>query len=333
MELGRSPGTLWLLLVPPKRAEITSKVLISGKDDEGLLGKTPFESGTNPKRQAVNSSTSFQKVRWVRFKATDEIRVNTDLYTRRVDSTGVEIAAYAELHELDSPQKSDRDDFKCGFIKVGWNGAFYNSAGKKTRVGEGFRFENKLSHLRLTNGGRALLIGGHQYSDRACKRLGVNPRITPDNRTGQDRADVYFDVDVTPVRRLIRQTSAPSAAPKPFPTLDVNLDRQVNAFDLVIVPEKTGLLHNYPNPFNPETWIPYRLSEPADVSLTIYAVDGKIVRHLDLGHQAAGYYQSKSRAAYWDGRNAVGERVASGLYFYTLTAGDFTMTRKMLILK
>ena len=67
--------------------------------------------------------------------------------------------------------------------------------------------------------------------------------------------------------------------------------------------------------------------------LTIYAIDGKVVRRLDLGHQAAGYYQSKSRAAHWDGRNSVGERVASGLYFYTLTAGDFAATKKMLIVK
>ncbi|MYA72754.1 T9SS type A sorting domain-containing protein [Candidatus Poribacteria bacterium] len=101
----------------------------------------------------------------------------------------------------------------------------------------------------------------------------------------------------------------------------------------LVVPEETALLHNYPNPFNPETWIPYHLSEPAHVDLTIYTVDGKVVRHLDLGHQVAGFYQSKARAAHWDGRNNVGERVASGVYFYTLTAGEFTATRKMLILK
>ena len=98
-------------------------------------------------------------------------------------------------------------------------------------------------------------------------------------------------------------------------------------------PDGTLLFSNYPNPFNPETWIPYHLAEPADVTLTIYAVDGKIVRRLDLGYQAAGFYQRKSRAAYWDGRNNGGERVASGLYFYTLTAGDFSATQKMLIQK
>ena len=99
------------------------------------------------------------------------------------------------------------------------------------------------------------------------------------------------------------------------------------------VPKTTALLANYPNPFNPETWIPYQLSEPAEVSLTIYDVQGRLVRALDIGHQGTGLYQSRSRAAYWDGRNMMGEPVASGLYFYTLTAGEFTATRKLLIRK
>ena len=99
------------------------------------------------------------------------------------------------------------------------------------------------------------------------------------------------------------------------------------------MPEQTSLLSNYPNPFNPETWIPYQLATSADVTLMIYDIKGRVVRDIDLGHQRAGIYQSKSRAAYWDGRNAQGEPVASGVYFYTLTAGDFTATRKMLIRK
>ena len=90
---------------------------------------------------------------------------------------------------------------------------------------------------------------------------------------------------------------------------------------------------NYPNPFNPETWIPYQLATPAEVTLTIYGMNGGAVRRFELGHQAAGMYQSRSRALYWDGRNQDGEPVASGLYFYTLSAGDFTATRKMLIRK
>ena len=100
-----------------------------------------------------------------------------------------------------------------------------------------------------------------------------------------------------------------------------------------LIPEETALLANYPNPFNPETWIPYQLAAPAEVTLTIYDMNGGVVRRLAVGHQAAGMYQSRSRAVYWDGRNQLGESVASGLYFYTLTAGDFTATRRMLILK
>ena len=102
---------------------------------------------------------------------------------------------------------------------------------------------------------------------------------------------------------------------------------------LALVPKETALLPNYPNPFNPETWIPYHLAKDAHVALTIYAIDGQVVRRLALGHQPAGMYQNRSRAVYWDGRNAFGEPVASGVYFYTITAGDFTATRKMLIRK
>ena len=100
-----------------------------------------------------------------------------------------------------------------------------------------------------------------------------------------------------------------------------------------LTPESTALLANYPNPFNPETWLPYQLSEPAEVTLHIYTVSGALVRTLDLGHQPAGNYQQRNRAAYWDGKNELGESVASGIYFYTLTADDFTATRKMLIRK
>ena len=97
--------------------------------------------------------------------------------------------------------------------------------------------------------------------------------------------------------------------------------------------DATALHANYPNPFNPETWIPYQLQQAADVQISIYSQSGVLVRELSLGYQGAGQYMSRSRAAHWDGRNQVGEPVASGLYFYTLTAGDFSATRRMLILK
>ena len=98
-------------------------------------------------------------------------------------------------------------------------------------------------------------------------------------------------------------------------------------------PQQDLLLQNYPNPFNPETWIPYQLSEDSAVSVSIYDTTGKLVRTLSLGFQTAGFYSSQGRAAYWDGRNALGERVASGVYFYQLTTPKFQQTRRMLILK
>ena len=101
----------------------------------------------------------------------------------------------------------------------------------------------------------------------------------------------------------------------------------------VVTPVKTRLLANYPNPFNPETWIPYQLGTSSDVQITIYNAAGRVVRTLTLGHQSEGYYTDRNRAAYWDGRNVIGERVSSGVYFYTLTADQFSATRKMLILK
>ena len=100
-----------------------------------------------------------------------------------------------------------------------------------------------------------------------------------------------------------------------------------------LIPEETVLLANYPNPFNPETWIPYQLANAGDVTITIYDVRGTVVRQLDLGHQREGYYTTRRRAAYWNGRNAVGERVASGIYFYQLQADGLSYLRKMLVLK
>ena len=109
-----------------------------------------------------------------------------------------------------------------------------------------------------------------------------------------------------------------------------------------LTPKETELLANYPNPFNPETWIPYRLAEAALVTLTIYDGSGRVVRALEVGHRIASAYENRSKAIYWDGKNDLGEQVASGVYFYQLRvvnsqseaeAGDYAATRKMVILK
>ena len=182
--------------------------------------------------------------------------------------------------------------------------------------------------------------------------IGVDPPTTP-------RADINGDghITVADLQLVIDNLDDPTTATAPIladassiafnsKLLHAELNRvgmDAQAFGEAIAllqrllanihPQKTQLLPNYPNPFNPETWIPYQLAEAADVTLHIYTAKGDLVRTLDLGYQPAGNYQYRSRAVYWDGKNEVGEPVASGVYFYTFTAGDFTATRKMLIRK
>ena len=112
-------------------------------------------------------------------------------------------------------------------------------------------------------------------------------------------------------------------------------DVDVNAAPLTSenIPAETLLLTNYPNPFNPETWIPYHLANDSDVQISIYDINGALVRQLDLGYQRTGYYTNRSRAAYWDGRNEFGDRIATGIYFYHLQADNMSLLRKMVILK
>jgi hypothetical protein len=104
-------------------------------------------------------------------------------------------------------------------------------------------------------------------------------------------------------------------------------------FEAFVTPDRFELLQNYPNPFNPETWIPFKLTKADDVSIEIYNIAGQLVRTLELGHREAGSYTVKERTAYWDGKNASGEVVAGGVYFYHIQSGPFHATKKMVILK
>ena len=117
---------------------------------------------------------------------------------------------------------------------------------------------------------------------------------------------------------------------------DANLQRGIHFLEgllAALTPKETTLLPNYPNPFNPETWIPYRLAREAEVVITIYDTKGTLVRRLALGNQPAGYYAERGKAAYWDGRNDRGEAVASGIYIYQFRAGDYAASRRMVIVK
>ena len=178
--------------------------------------------------------------------------------------------------------------------------------------------------------------------------------------TGESSADVNKDgvVNIADLVMIAGALGDAAAAPSAYPqTLKILTARDVQQWLIqaqqlsltdtraqrgihflehllsALTPKETVLFANYPNPFNPETWIPYQLAEPASVQIDIHSADGKLVRTLGLGTQAAGMYQDQSRAAYWDGKNDVGEPVASGVYFYTLSAGNFTATKKLLIQK
>ena len=150
-----------------------------------------------------------------------------------------------------------------------------------------------------------------------------------DNGAPSAHSRSIVSLTVAEVKQWLRQAQQVNAQVPVFQRGIAALERLL----AVLTPKETVLLPNYPNPFNPETWIPYQLAETADVAIRIYATSGELVRTLALGYQSAGTYQSHSQAAYWDGKNEFGEPVASGIYFYTLSAGRFTATRRMVIRK
>ena len=178
--------------------------------------------------------------------------------------------------------------------------------------------------------------------------------------TGENDADVNGDgvVDVLDLLQVAEAIGGDGAAPSVYSSalsvfsaaeieswiaqarglnlMDARLERGIRFLEqllAVLTPDETALLPNYPNPFNPETWIPYHLANEAKVAITIYDAKGALVRRLALGNQAAGYYAERGKAAYWDGRNEDGEPVASGIYMYQFQAGDYAASRRMVIVK
>ena len=387
---------------------VTGTLHIDGVDDEELTFDEPinetYQVQLYVSSQEEFSSTLIKDIRWG-----GELRVEVHIASRKVDSKGIEMKAYAALYEGVDRYTTDREDsdtvgftlpldgkeveeelfvenkvFK-GKVEIADNVAVdflegFINAGVEV-INELVANDNATVTLKLRaslwDHAEPVVFTGaefaaappikHSYVDvNGDGQVDTKDLLLVSNYIGQTgainpRVDVNGDgivtiADLVQVAQYLGQStysSAPNRVVVPagltYKTVQSWIDSARAADDgslafrqgitnlelllTLIIPEETALLHNYPNPFNPETWIPYHLSGSAYVSLTIYAIDGKVVRHLDLGHQAAGYYQSKSRAAYWDGRNNVGERVASGLYFYTLTAGEFSATRKMLIIK
>ena len=179
----------------------------------------------------------------------------------------------------------------------------------------------------------------------AVDNLSTGNRLTEGLAEAGDRFTLgYADLSRTPIVQVddtVRLTLTDIASGKPIGKIDytITADNIRNAYATLhltfdsIAPIHTQLLQNYPNPFNPETWIPYQLASDAEVSIIIYNPSGERIRTIPIGDQAAGSYLTKGRAAYWDGRNAHGELVSSGLYFYHLQASDFTDVKRMIILK
>jgi hypothetical protein len=143
-------------------------------------------------------------------------------------------------------------------------------------------------------------------------------------QTGDELEIIARDASGNIVSRIVRTIDADNIG-KAYLNIPLRLGD--------IIPSQTVLLQNYPNPFNPETWIPFHLAQDADVSVRIYDAGGRLVRTLALGHREAGIYVAKGKAVYWDGKSDSGEKVASGVYFYSIKAGDFSATRKLMVRK
>ena len=164
----------------------------------------------------------------------------------------------------------------------------------------------------------------------------VDDLILVSNHFGEIYNDSDDDQKLSPGAEVRKAYDLISAAPYSSPDirkLKAHLMRLLAKNQPTSLPTSPGLLPNYPNPFNPDTWLPYHLAQSSDVTISIYSISGQLVRILSLGRKEAGFYTDKGKAAHWDGKNDSGEELASGLYFYVMRAGSFTRTRKMLLVE
>ena len=200
----------------------------------------------------------------------------------------------------------------------------------------------RMPYLRPGSGFRVIVKNLSIGRSVSTERRSAFPTVTGDEKEGYRLTMVDVETGRAAMIGDILEVSVQSPSPligvQPLRytvTAEDVLRSRVELADLVAyeIPTETELLRNYPNPFNPETWIPYRLAEDAFVMLTIYDGSGRVVRTLEVGHRIAAVYESRSKAIYWDGRNGLGEWVASGLYFYHLLAEDYSATRRMVVVK
>lgn len=160
--------------------------------------------------------------------------------------------------------------------------------------------------------------------------------VNGDGRIGSDDAIIALQIAVEAIK----------PTPEQLCSADMNNDGKITSNDVIIIirkaaglltpinlPESCKLMQNFPNPFNPETWIPYQINEPAKVVIRIFNINGELIRELDLGYKLPGIYKCRNTAAYWDGKNEAGEYTAGGVYFYSMQAGKFQETKKMIIIR
>ena len=230
-----------------------------------------------------------------------------------------QVAQSAEINIVDNNVFVDTDAYEVQFT----DGVITHLSNKLT--GETYTLPI-VSGVPVGISGRSGLLrrdGGQVWTDRAT--LTAAPSLMDINPTTSDTEEIIV------VQRALRELEAVSEkTPNVKITIQFlrlyleNANRNVTA---------TKLLPNYPNPFNPETWIPYQLAEAADVSVKIYDVSGRLVRTISVGFTPIGYYLTRERAVYWDGQNETGEAVSGGVYFLQFVAGDFTTTQRMVIVK
>ena len=164
-----------------------------------------------------------------------------------------------------------------------------------------------------------------------AERLGEKVVSAAPSQVDTIKSETSSPGDIIVVRRALRELEA---VPEKSHNVKITIQfLQVWLENANRSVSETRLLPNYPNPFNPETWIPYQLAKAADVSVAIYDVGGRLVRTVSVGFKPVGYYLTRERAAYWDGRNETGEPASSGVYFLRFLAGEFTTTQRVVIVK
>ena len=241
-------------------------------------------------------------------------------YSRQLEPGWNMIGSVSQQADFSAPQDEPEGAIIGGTL-YSWNPANFSYASETEILpGQGY-WVLTLAECQLTVGGQ---VGGAPASWN-------EPRFF---NHGQTQGSTL----PTGVLQVV-DWQAEKGLPPPQPAIDLAIgDLEVSGFGAnqwqrLSVPQQTRLLPNYPNPFNPETWIPFQLSQDAAVTVTIYDVQGQRIRQLQLGQVTAGRYVTADQAAYWDGKSETGQVVASGTYFYKLRAGDYTETRKMVILK